>query len=772
MNHQIQFRKSKGKRGVRSMVFGTKEIRITRIPESNVIDLRQVSIPKEQPREQQPRVVPEMPVMTNVEIPAQPVIHSLKRKKKRTRNLLFGFSFRRTKIAAPPPLPTLLEKEPAPPPLVEEQSRMPIGWVRSLVSFTIMSVILLIPVFAASQLETIETMQGRILGASTEAYDFIENARDAIGEDDYSGATVAFRDAEGQFTLAQEELLVSSNALNELFKVIPQVASANHILKAGRSLSIAGQHVSDALASISQTNVTGVSFVRQLEAFSTSFHEAAEEMNFAIAELEEVDDDLIPSDYQGTYQEILSSLPEIGLIFNRFLQAEDVLFTLLGVEQPQRSLFIFQNNAEVRPTGGFIGSLALVDIEEGLIRNLEIPGGGSYDIAGQLKAKVISPTPLHLVNPHWNIQDANWFPDYPSSAKKIMWFYEHSGGPTVDSVVSVTPTLLESFLELTGPVIVPAFNETVTSTNVVRLAQVYAEEKYDKEENQPKKFIAELFPILLNKVFTLPGDQFLPLVNVLNEAFMTKDILIYFYDADSQLQVAQLGWDGGVRSASHDYLMVVHTNIGGGKTDKEIENLIDVTTQIDEYGNIINTLQITRSHTGDSQDTYEGIRNVDYLRVYVPGGSILLDAEGFDRIPTWRFQTPDSEYTFDEDLASIEGTSMLDDSSGTRITQEFGKTVFGNWLDVGPGETRNVSLTYRLPFKFVPRSSLTQTSTYSILVQKQAGVDYTAYIQRLYLPADQSVLWSDERFAQKEDHMLISEDLSTDRFFGLLSQKK
>lgn len=754
------------------MVFGTKEVRVTRIPESNIIDLRQVTIYKKKHDEPEAVEIPAPHIMTQIEAPDQPVTPSIQRKKRRTRNLLFGFSFRRKKETTPAPLPTMLEKEPAPPPLVDEQPRMQVGWVRTLVSFTVTSIILLIPVLAASQLETIDTIQGRILGASTEAYGFIESARDAIGVDDYSTATVAFRDAEGQFNQAQEELLVSSDALNELFKVIPQVASASHVLKAGKSLSVAGQHVSDALGSISNSNVTGVSFVRQLEAFSSSFHKAAEEMNVAMAELEEVDADLIPSDYQDTYQEVLSSLPEIGLIFNRFLQAEDILFTLLGVEQPQRALFLFQNNAEVRPTGGFIGSLALIDIEEGLIKNLEIPGGGTYDVAGQLKAKVISPTPLHLVNPHWNIQDANWFPDYPSSARKVMWFYERSGGPTVDSVVSVTPSLLESFLELTGPVIVPAFNETVTSNNVVRLAQVYAEEKYDKEENQPKRFIAELFPILLNKVFTLPGDQFLPLVNVLNEAFMSKDILIYFYDSESQQKVAQLGWDGGIRSASHDYLMVVHTNIGGGKTDKEIENLVDVTTKIDEHGNIINTLQITRSHTGDSQDLYEGIRNVDYLRVYVPGGSILLDAEGFDRIPTWRFQTPDSDYTFDEDLASIEGTSMLDNSSGTRITQEFGKTVFGNWLDVGPGESKSVSLSYRLPFKFIPRSSLTQTSTYSILVQKQAGVDYTAYIQRLYLPSDQSVLWSDERFTQKEDYMLVTEDLSTDRYFGLLSQKK
>ncbi|HCX28112.1 MAG TPA: hypothetical protein DHI91_03160, partial [Candidatus Portnoybacteria bacterium] len=54
--------------------------------------------------------------------------------------------------------------------------------------------------------------------------------------------------------------------------------------------------------------------------------------------------------------------------------------------------------------------------------------------------------------------DANWFADFPSSAKKIMSFYEKAGGSTADGVISLTPTIIERLLSMTGPIEMPAYN--------------------------------------------------------------------------------------------------------------------------------------------------------------------------------------------------------------------------------------------------------------------------------------------------------------------------
>ena len=768
MNHSLRFRKARNAKAS-SMMYGSRDIRITRIPESNIIDLRPVETDVSNTPVSLSHIAPPLPKMTAGKALVKPQAQQHMSQRK-VRNFLFGFSWKRVRTPKheAPPVPTVIAKEPPPPSLVDEQFvTRPFGWARSLAGFSLAACALMIPLVAASNIEKIETIQGRVLGASTEAYQHLEDAQRAVASSQYSSATQSFKQAEEQFRSAQDELNGSSSLLGEVVKVIPHVDTAQRILNAGSDLSLAGQYISEALSSV-QSSVTAATFVRQLEGFSSSLQDAGGAVERAEQELRQVNLSYVPAEHRERLQKILDSLPQLQEFFRDFTDAKQVMDALLGVNETSRILLLFQNNAELRPTGGFIGSLALLDIDEGIIKNMEVPEGGAYDIAGQLRSNVISPTPLHLINPHWNIQDANWFPDFPTSARKVTWFYERSGGPSVDAVLALTPSVVESFLDMTGPIQLPAFEVTVTSENVRRLAQ----DSEQQDPTKPKRFISELFPILLNKLFSLSGDQFLPLVDSITQAFESKNILLAFTDPNDQRAVVTLGWDGGVRQSPQDYLMVVHTNIGGGKTDRLVDTFVSLTTTIKDDDTITQTLSIQRTHTGAPLDGQQGVRNVDYIRTYVPAGSILLEARGFDRIPGWRFQTPESDATLDPDVTGLEGTLLVDEVSGTRITQEFGKTVFGNWIDVGPGESRTATFVYQLPFKFEKKGTLSQLASYSLLMQKQPGVEYTAFIQKLYIPEAYETIWHDNRMSQETGYLLISEELSTDKFFGLVARKK
>lgn len=773
MNNTIRFRSS-GKQSRRTAE-QQRNVAVTKIPESNILDLRSVATSASYAKTatQQVRESEAIPV-TQPE-PIEPT-HAT-----RSQNFLQGLLFRAEKPVVPRrtpkaqaprvPVPAVLRQEPAPPPLESHTSVSSRVWARSLAGFAVFALILVLPVYAISQLEDVTTIQGRVLGASTDGYASLRLAQDAIGADRYTEAATAFENAERAFTKALDELESSGRTLSEILSLIPQVSSGEHLLNAGRELSRSGKALSTAMASLDAGSLTDVSFGRQIKTFSTHFSEAASALRTARSELELVDIEKLPESYRADIDRIATLIPELDDSLQRFEQSQRLLSTMLGVEAPQRYLMVFENNGEIRPTGGFIGSLALVDIDDGAIKNLEVPGGGSYDVAGQLREKVIAPTPLHLVNPHWNIQDANWFPDFPTSARKIMWFYERSGGPTVDGVIALTPAVLESFLRLTGPIAMDGYGVSVTDTNVVRLAQSFADKEEANETNTPKRFIADLLPILLQKVFTLPSDRFLELTTELTGAFTSKDILVYFSDTSASTSAHDLGWDGSIRSTSRDYLSVIHTNIGGGKTDRAIENLLRLTTEFDQDGTITNTLTITRKHLGDVRDAFENDANVDYVRIYVPSGSTLVSAEGFTRIPPFRFQTPDSEYTYDEDLQAIEGTPIIDESSGTRITNEFGKAVFGNWITVDPGETSTATITYTLPFRFQPQDRFTRSKGYGILVQKQPGVDQTAFVQTIIPASPLSILWKDDRIHEADGRLTITEELSTDRFFGFVARK-
>src|SRR5690606_6034200 len=71
------------------------------------------------------------------------------------------------------------------------------------------------------------------------------------------------------------------------------------------------------------------------------------------------------------------------------------------------------------------------------------------------------------------------------------------------------------------------------------------------------------------------------------------------------------------------------TNIAGQKTDGVMKEMVTHEAKILPDGETIITLTIAREHTGKKGDLFSGVRNVNYLRVYVPLGSTLIDAGGF-----------------------------------------------------------------------------------------------------------------------------------------------
>ena len=125
-----------------------------------------------------------------------------------------------------------------------------------------------------------------------------------------------------------------------------------------------------------------------------------------------------------------------------------------------------------------MGSLALMDIDRGQIKRLEIPGGGPYDFQGQLTAQVAAPEPLRLIQPVWQLQDANWFPDWPTSAEKIMWFLNKSGAPTFDGVIAVTSDVMEDLLMVTGPIEMNEYGLTIDSDNFWYVTENQVENEY------------------------------------------------------------------------------------------------------------------------------------------------------------------------------------------------------------------------------------------------------------------------------------------------------
>ncbi|MFA6503603.1 MAG: hypothetical protein WCT54_01450, partial [Patescibacteria group bacterium] len=119
--------------------------------------------------------------------------------------------------------------------------------------------------------------------------------------------------------------------------------------------------------------------------------------------------------------------------------------------------------------------------------------------------------------------------------------------------------------------------------------------------------------------------------------------------------------------------------------------------EIQADGSIVDTLTIDRTHNGQKGELFRGVRNVQYLRVYVPNGAELLDAKGFEPPPENYFKKTLELDKPDPDLLAIENSAQS--AMGTVWTAVEGdRTVFGGWLQLDPGKSQQIVLSYRLPF--------------------------------------------------------------------------
>ncbi len=659
------------------------------------------------------------------------------------------------------------------------------AYVKSILSFIVVCVILLVPIFGFWGYQYLVEMRSRIIDISMQAFDQLVLAGQAATESDYVIAQEKFSEASDTFILAQKELDKIGGTLFNVLKYVPfkgqVLTSGQNLLEAGQSIALAGQEITELIKIfnpgigqsdefLSQNNITDL-----LLASSTQLVPAEKYISQAVKNLEKVDANILPAEYRDSLGSIKENLPVIEEDFKRFNIFSDLFYKILGGESSRRYLMIFQNNHEMRATGGFIGSLALVDIDRGNITRLEVPGGGPYDFQGQLKEQVISPSPLHLVNPHWYLQDANWFPDFPTSAKKIMWFYEKSGGPTVDGVISLTPDIIIDLLKIIGSIDLQAtYGVTINSENFIKETLNQVENEYDKDANKPKQFIADLMPQILQYVFESDQNQFLTIVGALSDALLDRQLLFYLSDQEVQGQISQLDWGGEIKKTSGDYLMIVNSNIAGGKTDGVIDQSIKHQVSIAADGEATTTVEITRLHNGIVGEQFTGVKNIDFMRLYVPYGSELIEASGFEQPDPKLIKWPEQQYQDDSDLAAIEGAAIIDERTNTRINNEFGKTVFGNWVQVEPGESVTVKFIYKLPFKISADKLINASVPYSLLVQKQAGSFDSIFHSSLAYPDYYRAVWQwpDESELSRTDHAFnLEKILGRDIYYSIVFEK-
>ncbi len=506
----------------------------------------------------------------------------------------------------------------------------------------------------------------------------------------------------------------------------------------------------------------------------------------ALVSLQEVRVEDLPAEYRPQFAEFKLLFTATISDFKHIHELGGTLQEILGGNGRRRYLIQLQNEDEQRATGGFMGTFIFLEVKDGSIARIDIPPGGTYDLQGQIREYLEPPLPLLLVNDLWKPHDANWHFDFPESARRFMRFYEETRGMSVDGVFAVNHSFLTRLLTLIGPLTDEKRNLTLTAENAIPLLQTVVETGPEKKISKPKQIISDLTPVLFDQLSHLSTEQLIPFLLQLHEALDQKEIQTYFTDARAEETVRSFGWSGNIVSTTpfQDYLAVVNTNINGGKSDARIAQKITHQAVVQPNGEIIVTLLVTREHKGRADEQFYGQPNFDYLRVYVPQGSELLDTQGFTWPDEKNFHVPKNWTKKDSRLSEIEQEVGVDPKSGTRITNEFGKTVFANWVTTEPETTSQVEIVYRLPFKAFSTETPAEgwkkillgnaeTSRYQLVLQRQSGTRST-FESQIIFPSDWTPLWSDGPYSEQAENGLLitSSPLKKDSVWSVVLKKK
>lgn len=452
-----------------------------------------------------------------------------------------------------------------------------------------------------------------------------------------------------------------------------------------------------------QTAVTTMSKV------TPKIDDIEKELVLARAEIDQVNPNHYPSIFGG--QKINDTLKQVKTVTDEsvsFIQQAKplikVLPSLLGEPTTKRYLVLFQNDKELRPTGGFITAYAIFRLEHGVIK--VDTSNDIYNLDATISNKPAAPRPIALYLPkvnEWNLRDTNLSPDFVVSMEDFNKLYKRAGGyEQVDGIITVdTHTLVAAMnilgdIQADGTTFTTKQNAICKCPDVIYQLEVYADQPVNYVKTNRKGIVGDLMYAIMQKAFSSSPKQYWgPLFQTMITEVSQKHMLFDIYNTDAQSGLEALNAAGRIQNFEGDYLHVNDTNFGGAKSNLFLTEAVTSSYQTQSDGSIVKTVTISYKNPFAPSDCsllsgglcLNAIQR-DWLRVYVPKGSTLMDSKG----------------------SEVKVTSY----------DELGKTVFEGFLTIRPLGSATYTLKYKLPFK-VAGSDL------PLLIQKQPGTNDNQY---------------------------------------------
>jgi len=371
----------------------------------------------------------------------------------------------------------------------------------------------------------------------------------------------------------------------------------------------------------------------------------------------------------------------------------------LGTPDKKTYLLIFQNDKELRPTGGFMTAYAFLTLDKGRVSSsisddIYRLDEKLLDVCRNKICPLTPPEPLVKYLPEangkprtaWSMRDSNLSPDIPTSLKDFEKMYNMLGdGQSFDGIILIDTNVVEELIKITGPIDVLGTTYSAEKDsrcdcpNVIYELEAYAQ-IIEKGEKDRKAILGTLMQQILARSLGAATDKLPEFINTGVKLATDKSMIFYMKDTETQKALSKLNWTGEIRPYTYDYLHINDANFAGGKSNLYVEEKVELDTTIKD-GKVTHKLVIDYSNPR-KYDSWLNQRNRDYLRIYVPKGAKLISSKGSD--------------------VKVE------------TKEDLGRTYFEAFVEVRPENSRKIEFEYELPNKL-------QGNEYNLLIQKQPG---------------------------------------------------
>jgi hypothetical protein len=442
--------------------------------------------------------------------------------------------------------------------------------------------------------------------------------------------------------------------------------------------------------------------LEELESNSYKIQDSAYKVELAFGIIDKVETSQFPKFTQEKILDLKDLSEQLYSTLEPLSEVSSFLPDLLGVDERKRYLVLLQNEGEIRSTGGWISSYAILGLEGGQIRELYVDD--IYNADGMLSVqgkKFPAPRSMQeaLSLENWSFSLVNWDPDLTNTMYSAEQFVAEMGkGDDIDGLITIDISLLQKLLDEWGGLEVAGETEIVTSSNLYsKIFEMHT--SFTPGSSRKSTFLSNLADGAIKKILSSDISGYATIGEVVQESLDEKHLQMTFKNSDAFNYMDSHNWAGSLDVEYEGAPIAVDWNWGANKANLYIKKNHNLAITVKDENQL--TFKYSLSIQNDSKkDNYPEGEYVNYLRIYLPLDAQILSIKGLE----------ENEYD---------------------IYEENSLKVVGGWFNIPIQEVETFEISYKLRKDtgelHFPISVDGNNKELKLELFKQAGTNQDAY---------------------------------------------